>query len=277
MARGRGRAVATPLDPNCAVHAGASCGERPQGSRVGQAGRVRLAYIDESYDRERFVLAAVVVDPAGAALIGARLDELVAWAHRVFGVAPMAEIHAHHMLQGKGEWARLHGDPRARVALAQRAIAVISSADARVMVVVDDAWSGPWEGSRNPAPRYGACLDALVRRVEAHARAAGVPALIIADDVADADDYREDVLRLRLRPEVDAPSPRILDTIYFAPSRSSRLVQAADVVAHVARRVRAEEATTGRRRPATDLWVPLAARTTWASVAESTSAPGIRG
>jgi Protein of unknown function (DUF3800) len=79
-------------------------------------------------------------------------------------------------------------------------------------------------------------LQHLLERIDEYAEGQGQPALVIADEIAEAKEYRRD---LWMYQRSSTPGWRarkltnIVDTIHFAPSSSSRLVQAADLIAYL--------------------------------------------
>ena len=96
-------------------------------------------------------------------------------------------------------------------------------------------------------------LQHLLERVDEYVTSVGEYALVIADEVdaqakhrADLSTYREvGTLGYRHR-----KLTRIVDTLHFAPSNASRLVQATDVIAFLYRRVFTCEETDERSRKA---------------------------
>src|SRR5579875_3888843 len=97
------------------------------------------------------------------------------------------------------------------------------------------------------------CCSTCWRRVDEYVTDVGEYALVIADEVdaqakhrADLSTYREvGTLGYRHR-----KLTRIMDTLHFAPSNASRLVQAADVIAFLYRRVFACQESDERSRKA---------------------------
>jgi hypothetical protein len=173
-----------------------SCGERPPVSRTRHRWQVRLAYIDESYDRRRFLLAVVLVRPECVPTICASLDDEVEWAYRTFDIPRETELHAQQVLQGKGVWSRLRSDVRVRLRVAERVLDSLASCDPRVLVF---SYTKADEDGRtlNAARAYRECLDMAIKTLERLAGSTWDHVLIIADEVSSADDYRDHVLRWR--------------------------------------------------------------------------------
>lgn len=198
-----------------------------------------LTYVDESYTRERYLLAALVVPDRDANSLTAALDAVAESAAAEFGhVRPTAELHGYDLVAGKRDWAGLAPKVRARIAVYNRALRVI--ADHNVAVLLRSVDIARLQ-RRYPTPDHphSIALAHLVERVDEHAAGIGELVLIIADEVDRQDDYRRELWRyqrLRTRGYRARRITQVVDTIHFAPSASSRLLQAADLIAYLARR-----------------------------------------
>jgi hypothetical protein len=102
----------------------------------------------------------------------------------------------------------------------------------------------------------------LVERVDEYAEGIGQNALLIADEVDQQDSYRRDLWRYQRSATWGYRSrqiTRVVDTLHFAPSSSSRLVQAADLVAFLARRIATHTETDSRSKQAyAAMWARIA-------------------
>ena len=200
---------------------------------------VLLTYVDESYTKERYLLAALVVPDHEANSLTAALDAVAGSAASEFGhVDPMAELHGYDLVAGKGDWIGLASKVRARIAVYNRALQAIADHDVGVLIRSVDI---PRLHRRYPAPDHphSIALAHLIERVDEHAAGSDELALIIADEVDGQDDYRRELWRyqrLRTRGYRSRRITQVVDTIHFAPSASSRLLQAADLIAYLARR-----------------------------------------
>ncbi|MFB7503167.1 DUF3800 domain-containing protein [Streptomyces broussonetiae] len=100
-------------------------------------------------------------------------------------------------------------------------------------------------------PPHQRVLKDLLSRVNDRARAYGQWTLIIADEIDGAAEHQPH-FRLYQRDGSDGTGcdrlPEIVDTIHFAPSRASRLLQAADLVAHLYRRLASGQGSGPRAR-----------------------------
>jgi hypothetical protein len=205
-------------------------------------GRVHLAYIDESYSADEFVLAVLIVDGECARAVREGLDEVVRAAHRRHGVAPSAEIHAYDLMQATGQWAGLTGQVRARTGILDAVVEVIVSSGAELVECRVAARAVRDSGASAPAVSiaYGLALKGAVIRLQARCERDGRFVALIADDVDEEDLHRHALRAFQLEGlpgREQTRADRIVDTLYFGPSKASRLLQAADVVAYVLRRV----------------------------------------
>ncbi len=192
-----------------------------------------LAYLDESYGPHAFVLGGVVVDGPSAMRLGAALDAVVARAAVEFGISPEAELHAHQVATGKGGWSGLRGDAIARLQVLAGAVTAIAGSGARVLsvVVVASEVGEPLRTARAVGLAYRRALVLGFSALGRFAEAMDEHVVVVADRVQDVDPHRRALAEFR-----DGGSRRIVDSVQFGDSASSRLLQAADVVAYVARR-----------------------------------------
>ncbi|MDG4763701.1 DUF3800 domain-containing protein [Solwaraspora sp. WMMD406] len=92
----------------------------------------------------------------------------------------------------------------------------------------------------SPKPAHDIVLSHLLERVDAYAAKEQQLALVIADKVDNPARHRADLTRYRTDGTGGYRSrqiTRIVDTLHFAPSHSSRLVQAVDLVTFLHRRL----------------------------------------
>lgn len=121
-------------------------------------------------------------------------------------------------------------------------------------------------GMRSLNRRYGPLADHLhsvvlahlLERLDERAEHQDQLVLVIADEVDEAAAYRRDLWRFQ-RFATAGYKPRqlkrIVDTIHFAPSKASRLVQSADLVAYLYRRMHARQDSDERaQRANAALW-----------------------
>jgi hypothetical protein len=103
-------------------------------------------------------------------------------------------------------------------------------------------------------------LGNLLERINERAERHDQYSQVIADEVDEPAKHRSDVCTYRLsgtRGHLSSQLSRIVDTLHFAPSSASRLVQAADFVAFLHRRIEVHPAGDERAMRANQaLWAP---------------------
>lgn len=230
---------------------------RPVDERTRLRGRlptlpgVLLAYLDESYDADRYWMAALVCPEHTVAPLTAALDEVVAQAARSYpGVSPTAELHGHDLVHAKGAWAPLEPMLRARIGVYNAAFRAIAAHQVEIIIRGVDRrrLSERYAGARQPHP---VVLQHVLERVDecSERRHAHEPVLVIADQVGHADEYRQGLWRSQRHPTSGYRSRqlvRIVDSLHFVPSRVNRLVQAADLVVYLHARMAAGRSTDTR-------------------------------
>ncbi len=195
-----------------------------------------LCYVDESYNKERYWIAALLCPETEVSSLTEALDAVVTKAAKAYsGVDSKAELHGHSLFHGKDDWAPLALMPRARIGVYGDAFDAIAAHDVEVIVRGVDI---PRLNNRYTYPDHphAVVLSHLLERIDERAEAHKTLALVIADEVDQADEYRRNLWWFQ-RYETSGyrarQLTRIVDTIHFAPSRASRLVQGADLLAYM--------------------------------------------
>ncbi|ANY06187.1 DUF3800 domain-containing protein [Pseudonocardia sp. HH130630-07] len=214
-----------------------------------------LAYLDESYTDTHYFIGALVVGEAAARPLTADLDAVLARAAANYpGIDVSLELHAHELVGAKGGWKPMARMLRARIGIYEQVLTAIARHDARFIVQgIDRAkHSRLYSAPQNP---HSLALTWTMERVNEYARqiergtATPTFALLLADEVDQRDEHRRNLWTAQrtgtwgYRAQV---LDRIVDTIYFTPSHSSRLLQAADLATFVHRRRTTHEETDPR-------------------------------
>ncbi len=197
-----------------------------------------LAYVDESYSThwERYWIAALFCPDRVVGPLSQALDAVVATAASNYsGVGTRAELHGHALLHGKDQWQPLKPMIRARIGVYADAFRAIGSHDVRIMI---RGVHVPRLLQRYVMPDHPhtVVLQHLLERIDEYAEAQDQPALVIADEIDRETEYRRDLWRYQRQSTPGWRSRKltnIVDTIHFAPSDASRLVQAADMIAYL--------------------------------------------
>jgi hypothetical protein len=198
---------------------------------------VLLAYVDESYSKDWYFMAALLCDGAGAQAIGTGLDEVVQRAIDSYGVAEDAELHGYELFQGEGWWKAV--PPRARIGVYNRAFQVVAdSGQALILRGMDLA--AQRRRYDNPDPPHQIVLSHLLERANDYCKAHGEHVLAIADEVGEQAVHRLHLAKYRKHGTDGYRSRKLtqfVDTLHFAPSNASRLIQAIDLVTFLYRRM----------------------------------------
>ncbi|MEU8009106.1 DUF3800 domain-containing protein [Micromonospora parva] len=216
-----------------------------------------LTYVDESYNRELYYIAALLCPDVEAISLTRALDAVVSRAAELHGIAPDTELHGHDIFQAKGPWEHFAKMPRVRIGVYNEAFQAIGEHDIKIII--------RGVNSRRLRERYNAAddphsvvLGQLLERVDEYVSRRDEYALVIADEVAQPGLYRTDLSLYQQRGlwgESSRKLTRIVDTLHFAPSAASRLVQAADLIAFLHRRIETQTAPDERARRANNvLW-----------------------
>jgi hypothetical protein len=220
---------------------------------------VRLAYIDESYTRDFYFIGAVVVDDVSAPALEGALDKVAEQARTAYlpdAPAPL-ELHGNPLFQGSKEWAPIKQRIRALISVYDQAMQAIGNQDLHIFLRGLDCrrhrarYATPW-------PEHSVVLQYLLERLDEFGQNLDEQILVIADDIDDPDRHRTNLHGFRISGTPGYRSshlPNILDTLHFAPSHHSRLIQAADLVTFLHRRRATITETNAKQAQAIDrLW-----------------------
>ncbi|MEU0477677.1 DUF3800 domain-containing protein [Streptosporangium sp. NPDC006013] len=220
-----------------------------------------LAYTDESYNKAFHFITALLVPGQAATSLTTALDGVVAAAWEMHSSLPMdAELHAHEMFHRKGPWAKFTVPELVKIyGLALDAIAVH---DVAIIIRGVDK-IGLEERYSQPDPPHGVVLTHLLERIDNYATERGEYALMIADEVDGQARYRSDLAWYRANGTWGYRAQkiaRVVDTIHFAPSSASRLLQAADLVAFLHQRCQRKEKDPRAQQANEELWARITSK-----------------
>lgn len=199
-----------------------------------------LAYADESYTKQRYYVAAVVVDGDQIGSLTKAMDQIVRETAFDHGRIKLdSELHAYDLISGINAWEGLDQKVRARISVYKR---VLDAIVAHGALIISRGVDIPRLDARHPGGHdhpHSVVLTFLIEELDRLAANKQDHALLIADEVSGQDGYRRDLWNYQQSSTWGYMSRRItrvVDTIHFAPSHASRLVQAADMVAFLIRR-----------------------------------------
>lgn len=228
---------------------------------------VLLTYVDESYCKTCYYVVALICPEDEAHPLTAALNDVMAGAALSYTgrISPEAELHGHDIFQGKRDWADMKELVRARIGIYDKALQAIADRDVSVIIrgVMSERLMARY-GERAYHP-HTVALTQLLERVDLFAEERDQLALVIADEPGQADQQPEYRADLRTFQDVGTWGyrsrriERVVDTLHFAPSSESRLLQAVDLIAFLYHRI----ATT---KSGTDMRQVRANRKLWARI-----------
>lgn len=225
-----------------------------------------LAFVDESDHGDFRCFAAVVADEVATKDLTDRLNRLVRQASVDFGVPQTAEIHGHPLFHGKDDWKGVGA--RARAGLHEKVIDAVIGADVTILLrSVSEQRLRQRQEQKNYPTRFPAeqvCFQHILQRVDRVAEQRQTYALVIADERGDRERHRERFATYQTEgtPGVYMHTTlgSLLDTVHFAPSHHSRMLQAADMLAFTYRRYQTVVEPDPRARRIMDrMWAKLTA------------------
>jgi hypothetical protein len=225
---------------------------------------VLLTYVDESHSAGVYFLAALMCPDSEAISLTAALDRVVEKAaddHE--RIPPESELHGYDIFHGKEDWARLADKPRARIGIYANALQAIADHDVKIVITGVDIprLERRYGGSARP---HAVALTFCLERVDEYAVRTHDRALIIADECEGQDGYRLDLRQYQTFGTWGYRARKIttvVDTIHFAPSVASRLLQAVDLVAFLFHRIYIDADNDPRAKRANEqLWARVAPR-----------------
>lgn len=229
-----------------------------------------LTYVDESYDNDCYWMVALAVAEKHLRPLHNALDSVVRKAADNYPVGPQAELHGHALVQARDDWQRMgnkgNNMVRARIGVYGDAMKAIGSHDVQVIVRGLDlrAYRAHRSSGEDLPPPHQLVLRHLLEQICDHVEARDDLALVIADEIDGADDHRRrfrDYKTVGTGGSISSTLPCIVDTIHFAPSGASRLLQAADLIAYLHRRLVSGQDGDSRARSANEkLWSFVAPR-----------------
>ncbi|AXV09483.1 hypothetical protein DVS28_a4825 [Euzebya pacifica] len=199
-----------------------------------------LAYLDESYDDDYYWISALICHEPAIQQLTDTMDAIARRTAVAHHTPWEAEFHGHDLFQAKADWVAMKEMHQARIAVYRNVFEAIADAEVRLIVRGVD---------RNQLlQRYGdsawhphlVVLSHVLERVDEYAERVNELALVIADQISDEDTYRLNLWNFQRTSTIGYRArqlTRIVDTLHFVPSNRSRLVQAADMIAFLKRRM----------------------------------------
>lgn len=203
---------------------------------------MHLAYLDESHDKSEYWITGLIVPALRAQKLEFTLDDIVLEAENSYpqinkGNGKPVELHGHALAQGTEDWEPMAQILRARLGVYEKALSAIAAIDgvAVVRTGVDRQRLVNRYGDRAEHP-HDLTLTFALERIHLLVKARNGMVLVTCDQTDHPDRHHAN-LRVFRKVSTGGLIPRklttIVDTIHFADSRHSRLVQAADLVSYI--------------------------------------------
>ena len=201
-----------------------------------------LCYLDEADDKTNYYITALTIKGEQVRHLSAALEGVMQFAESSYLIPADTELHGYSLVQGANEWEVLKANIEGRKDILFRAMSAISHFDVRV-----DIRGVPLNHYRS---RYGSNLIDLHRtaliwtleRVQNYISSIDSDVLVIADELKQGHEELRDSIKYFQHTKTygykGVVLDRIMDTIHFAPSKSSRLLQAADLISYAHHRSR---------------------------------------
>lgn len=217
-----------------------------------------LSYVDESYSQDWYYMAALLCDGPGAQALTSALDEIIDRAIRTHGVTENAELHGYELYQGEGWWAGI--PPRVRIGVYNdvfEAVRIYS----RAIILRGLHRAGQRLRYAVVDPPHSVVLLHLLEQIDEYAQRQHEHVLVIADEVGEQAKHRNDLALYRRSGTWGYKSRKltqVVDTLHFAPSHASRLLQAIDLIVYLYRRLQTHTEPVERAKRANErLWERL--------------------
>lgn len=218
-----------------------------------------IAYLDESYTRDYYYIAAVVIDAEHEDQLREAIVRAAGIAE-AFGLPRDVELHAHEMTAGKGTWSPLRGRHRAVATIYRRALELLVDVPVEVFVRGLDV-ARLHARYRYPRRPHEIVLQHILEELSDHAVARGTWLTVVADELPDQTALHTLVRRFR-----DVGTPGYASStltgielpLSFRASRGTPGIQAADLVAYLYHRLDGHpEGDARARRSAERLWAAI--------------------
>jgi Protein of unknown function (DUF3800) len=215
----------------------------------------RVAYMDETHNADSYWICGVVVPIDHIVRTKAALTEVAEEAAKAYGLGVLCpELHGYELFQGEGEFSELF--PRARVDVYSKALDALAAADPVIIL----------RGVRRPNIRmmnpHRLAWRYAIESVDEFGGAG--PILVVADEHAETESALRGDIRSYRSSGTGGWKPRtivnVLPGLRFLDSRTSTLLQAADLVVFLhQRRFNIERERDARSQKAREsLWAKVA-------------------
>jgi hypothetical protein len=224
----------------------------------GRLANVLLCFVDESDRGDFHCFSGLIADEQVTKSLTDVLNQLMLQVSVDYGIDAKTEIHGHPLFHGQEAWKDV--GQRARANIHEKVIDAIVAADVTILLrsVSERRLLDRQSRESYPVnfPPEQVCFQHILQRVDRVAKLHDQLALVIADERGDRERHRERFATYQTEgtPGVYMHTKlgSLLDTVHFAPSHHSRMLQAADMLAFTYRRFRTIQETDPRAQKIMD-------------------------
>jgi hypothetical protein len=197
-----------------------------------------LTYVDETHDNVYFV-NALVVTPDVLQDLSAEIRNLNMIISEHYECSPNIEFHGYELFHGVGQWAFLKGQYEAQKFIYLTFLSILANHNVEIYIkgIEIKGFENIYGNQRHII--HNAAMTWNLEKVQDKAESLNTYALVIADDVNSHSDYYRANLRYHQQNPTFGWRPvildRIIDTLHFAPSEESLMIQTIDMIsfAHI--------------------------------------------
>lgn len=221
-------------------------------------GRVLFAFIDESYTKDRYYVAALVISVDDITQLSEVIKASATYA-RGFGVPFGTEFHGHRIMSGRDGWESIRNKHRAAGQIYGHVLAGLAKLPAKVFIEGVDIARLNARYSY-PDPPHLVCLRHVLEDVNNYAGTKSEDVIVICDQVTDQDSHAR---RFGIYQRIGTGGFRAsklgrIEQMMFADSADSPGLQAVDLAVYLFRRRDAHPTNDVRAQRLVDkLWRTL--------------------
>jgi hypothetical protein len=194
-----------------------------------------LTYVDETKDDAYFV-NALVIEPSEVPILSEAINRFKLLITSRYGISDDIEFHGYEIFHGKKQWHFINGDYAAQKSIYLEFLKLVISHTVEIYIkgIEVDGFEKVYGNQRHII--HNAAMTWNLEKVQKRALEKGSYALVISDEVNSHTDYYRAYLRYHQQnPTFGWQSivlDRIVDTLHFAPSRESLMIQAIDMISY---------------------------------------------
>jgi hypothetical protein len=217
-----------------------------------------LCYIDEADDRVNYYITALVINSKDVRALHEALDSVMEYAEVNYKVPKSIELHGYSLVQAEHDWKILKGNIAAQKDIYAKAMNEISNLDLRIYIRGVPINHYQKRYGTNTIDIHLTALLWNLERVQDYVESQDTEVLVIADELRGGQEALREAIRFyRENPTYGYKGrilDRVVDSLHFAPSKDSRLLQATDLVSYAHHRFKRDFSHPELTKFHYDLW-----------------------